>query len=142
MNACKLKWCTATKTYVADDGIETIVDDEWFDGEESLDLEVKCEYVEEMVGKEEAEWGSDDDLAPYDEGDEAVMLEGTLSSPLQARTRRQNPNVCQIAGHSTSRMMGGQSRSIPCGLTPTPALVSLPPSSSSIKPLTPPSPAS
>jgi hypothetical protein len=47
---------------VADDGIDAIVDDEWFDGEESLDLEVKCEHVEEMVGKEEAEWGSDDDL--------------------------------------------------------------------------------
>ena len=122
MNACKLKWCDEKGTYVADDGEEgNTVDDEWFDGEDTLDLDVKVEYVEEMVLKGEDEWGSEDELDPFDEGDEFVILEGGSAEPPPPRSRQQNPNLCHISGHSTYRDRRGQYRSVPCGLTPQPA---------------------
>ena len=114
-------------TLTLNDGEEgNTVDDDWFDGEESLDLEVKVEYVEEMVVKGEEEWGSDDDLDPYDEGDEAIVQQGASAEPLPSRARNQNPNSCRTSGHATTTH--GQSRSLPCvPCLPTPQPTRLPP---------------
>ena len=52
--------------------------------------------------KGEGEWGSDDDLDPHDEGDEATTLQGASAGPLTSRERNQNPNLCRTSGHTTT----------------------------------------
>ena len=53
MQACKLRWCEEKCTYVGDDGDEgNIVDDDWFDGEETLDLEVSKGGIRRGDGSE------------------------------------------------------------------------------------------
>ena len=125
LNACKITWDEVKGTYVGEDEVDAI-DDEWFDQEASMDLEVKCELVEEMVVKDE-EGNSDDELGEWDEGDEAVITAGVHLEPLPPRSRNQNPNVCRISGHSTTRMAYGQSRTIACGLPPQPSVPPPPP---------------
>lgn len=126
LNACKITWDEVQGTYVGEDEVEAI-DDEWFDHEASMDLDVKCELVEEMVVKDE-EGNSDDELGEWDEGDQAVIMEGANLDPLPPRSRNQNPNVCRISGHKTTAF--GQSRPLPCGLTPQPSVPPPPPPAS------------